>query len=184
LAARPACGSLGKNTSLKFIVRRLEGSFSTAQTARLTGLSPRQLDYWDRQGFVRPSLVRASGYGSARRYSFEDLVRLRVAAKLRAAGFGLPKIRQCVQTLRRLDPSREGMADVRLLVLGSRVVWARSSRELVDVLQEGQLMLVFPLGEEVRGVAAAVATLEREPRLDLFDLEAPVSPRERGRRRP
>jgi len=165
-------------------VRRLEGSFSTAQTARLTGLSPRQLDYWDRQGFVRPSLVRASGYGSARRYSFEDLVRLRVAAKLRAAGFGLPKIRQCVQTLRRLDPSREGMADVRLLVLGSRVVWARSSRELVDVLQEGQLMLVFPLGEEVRGVAAAVATLEREPRLDLFDLEAPVSPRERGRRRP
>ena len=165
-------------------MRRLEGSFSTAQTARLTGLSPRQLDYWDRQGFVRPSLVRASGYGSARRYSFEDLVRLRVAAKLRAAGFGLPKIRQCVQTLRRLDPSREGMADVRLLVLGSRVVWARSSRELVDVLQEGQLMLVFPLGEEVRGVAAAVATLEREPRLDLFDLEAPVSPRERGRRRP
>ena len=133
---------------------------------------------------MRPSLVRASGYGSARRYSFEDLVRLRVAAKLRAAGFGLPKIRQCVQTLRRLDPSREGMADVRLLVLGSRVVWARSSRELVDVLQEGQLMLVFPLGEEVRGVAAAVATLEREPRLDLFDLEAPVSPRERGRRRP
>jgi DNA-binding transcriptional MerR regulator len=172
-----------KNTSLKFNVRRLGGSFSTAQTARLTGLSPRQLDYWDRQGFVQPSLVRASGYGSARRYSFEDLVRLRVAAKLRAAGFGLNKIRQCVRTLRRLDPSREGMADVRLLVVGSRVVWARSARELVDVLQEGQLMLVFPLGEEVRGVTAALETMAREPRPDLFDLEAPT-PRERGRRRP
>ncbi len=172
-----------KNTSLKFIVRRLQGSFSTAQTARLTGLSPRQLDYWDRRGFVRPSAVRASGYGSARRYSFEDLVRLRVAARLRTAGFGLNKIRQCVRTLRRLDPSREGMADVRLLVVGSRVVWARSDRELVDVLQEGQLMLVFPLGEEVRGVAAAIETLAREPRLDLFDLEAPASRRERGRRR-
>jgi DNA-binding transcriptional MerR regulator len=79
---------------VKFIVRRQEGSFSTAQTARLTGLSPRQLDYWDREGFARPSVARASGYGSARRYSFEDLVRLRVAAKLRAAGFGLNKIRQ------------------------------------------------------------------------------------------
>jgi DNA-binding transcriptional MerR regulator len=160
-------------------VRRLEGSFSTAQTARLTGLSARQLDYWDREGFVRPSLTRASGYGSARRYSFEDLVRLRVAARLRAAGFGLNKIRQCVRTLRRLDPSREGMADVRLLVVGSRVVWARSDRELVDVLQEGQLMLVFPLGEEVRGVAAALKNLAREPRLDLFDLDARVSRRER-----
>lgn len=164
-------------------MRRLEGSFSTAQTARLTGLSPRQLDYWDREGFVGPSLARARGYGSARRYSFEDLVRLRVAAKLRAAGFGLTKIRQCVQTLRRLDPSREGMRDVRLLVVGSRVVWARSARELVDVLQEGQLMLVFPLGEEVRGVAAAVATLEREPRLDVFDLEGAMPRRDRGRRR-
>jgi DNA-binding transcriptional MerR regulator len=165
-------------------VRRLEGSFSTAQTARLTGLSARQLDYWDREGFVRPSLTRASGYGSARRYSFEDLVRLRVAARLRAAGFGLNKIRQCVRTLRRLDPSREGMADVRLLVVGSRVVWARSDRELVDVLQEGQLMLVFPLGEEVRGVTAALRNLAREPRLDLFDLDARVSRRERGRPRP
>jgi hypothetical protein len=154
-------------------VRRLQGSFSTAQTARLTGLSARQLDYWDREGFVRPSVARARGYGSARRYSFEDLVRLRVAAR----------IRQCVQTLRRLDPSREGLADVRLLVVGSRVVWARSDRELVDVLQEGQLMLVFPLGEEVRGVAAAVETLAREPRLDLFDLDVPAPRRERGRRR-
>jgi DNA-binding transcriptional MerR regulator len=172
-----------KNTTLKFIVRRLEGSFSTAQTARLSGLSARQLDYWDREGFVRPSVARASGYGSARRYSFEDLVRLRVAAKLRAAGFGLNKIRQCVQTLRRLDPSRAGMADVRLLVMGSRVVWARSDRELVDVLQEGQLMLVFPLGEEVRGVAASLKTLAREPRLDLFDLHVPSSRREHGRRR-
>ena len=164
-------------------MRRQEGSFSTAQTARLTGLSPRQLDYWDREGFVRPSVARASGYGSARRYSFEDLVRLRVAAKLRAAGFGLNKIRQCVQTLRRLDPSREGMADVRLLVVGSRVLWARTARELVDVLQEGQLMLVFPLGKEVRGMATAVATLAREPRLDLFDLDTRAPRRARARRR-
>jgi DNA-binding transcriptional MerR regulator len=172
-----------ENTRLKFSVRGRDGSFSTAQTARLTGLSPRQLDYWDRQGFVRPSVARASGYGSARRYSFADLVRLRVAARLRAAGFGLNKIRQCVQTLRRLDPSREGMTDVRLLVAGSRVVWARSERELVDILQEGQLMLVFPLGEEVRGVAAAIETLAREPRLDVFDLEAPTASRSRARRR-
>jgi DNA-binding transcriptional MerR regulator len=147
------------------------GSFSTAQVARLTGLSVRQLDHWDRQGFVRPSIAHARGYGSARRYSFEDLVRLRVAGKLRAAGFGLAKIRQCVRTLQKLDPSRKGMADVRLLVVGSRVLWVRSDRELVDILQEGQLMLVFPLGNEVRGMAAAVKSLAREPRLDVFDLD-------------
>lgn len=123
---------------------------------------------------MRPSLAPARGYGSARRYSFEDLVRLRVAGRLRAAGFGLRKIRQCVRTLQKLDPSRKGMAEVRLLVVGSRVLWVRSDRELVDVLQEGQLMLVFPLGTEVRGMAAAVDSLAREPRLDVFDLDRSV----------
>jgi DNA-binding transcriptional MerR regulator len=158
----------------------LEWSFSTAQVARLTGLTPRQLDYWDRRGFVRPSVAAASGYGSARRYSFVDLVRLRVAARLRAAGFGLKKIAQCIDTLQRLDPSREGMSDVRLLVMGSKVVWARSENELVDVLQEGQLMLVFPLGDEVRGMARAVERLAAEPQPDLFD---PPSTQHRQRRR-
>jgi DNA-binding transcriptional MerR regulator len=143
------------------------GSFSTAQVSRLTGLSVRQLDYWDREGFVRPSVAHARGY----------LVRLRVASKLRAAGFGLSKIRQCVRTLQKFDPSRKGMADVRLLVVGNRVLWVRSDRQLVDILQEGQLMLVFPLGTEVKGMAAAVASLARQPRLDVFDLDRSVEER-------
>jgi DNA-binding transcriptional MerR regulator len=151
---------------MKFSRGILRASFSTAQVARLTGLSPRQLDDWDRRGFLKPSIARARGYGSARRYSFEDLVRLRVAGRLRAAGFGLRRIRQCVETLERLDPSRPGIAGVRLLILGSRVVWARSDRELVDLLQEGQLMLVFPLGEAVRDMAAAAERLSQEAEPD------------------
>ncbi|MGH9369644.1 MAG: MerR family DNA-binding transcriptional regulator, partial [Thermoanaerobaculia bacterium] len=50
-----------RNTSMKFS-GVLRHSFSTAEVARLTGLSPRQLDHWDRLGFLRPSLERASGY--------------------------------------------------------------------------------------------------------------------------
>jgi DNA-binding transcriptional MerR regulator len=153
---------------LKFNVKIQEPSFSTAQVARLTGLTPRQLDYWDRTGFVRPSVAQATGYGSARRYSFEDVVRLRVAARLRAAGFGLARIRRCVETLRRLDPSRDGMSDVRLVVAGRRVLWLRSDEELVDVLQGGQLMLVLPLGDEVRGMQAAVHRLSREQEKDAL----------------
>ena len=154
-------------------------SFSTAQVSRLTGVSVRQLDHWDRQGFARPSVASATGYGSARRYSFEDVVRLRVASRLRAAGFGLRKIRQSLETLRRLDPDRRGMAGVRLLILGSRVAWARSERELVDLLREGQLMLVFPLESEVRRMTAAVESLSRQE-ADLFQQDAP--PARRGSR--
>lgn len=147
---------------MKFKRGILHASFSTAQVARLTGLSARQLDHWDRLGFLSPSLTSAAGYGSRRRYSFADVVRLRLAGKLRAAGFGLGEVRRVVATLRRLDPARPGISSARLLVAGRRVLWASSDSELVDLLHEGQLMLVFPVGETVADVARAVESLARE----------------------
>jgi DNA-binding transcriptional MerR regulator len=136
-------------------------SFSTAEAARLTGLSARQLDHWDRNGFLRPSLERASGYGSNRRYSFADVVRLRVAARLRAAGVGLARIRKCAEALARLDPGAD-LGRARLIVAGSSVLWARSDREVIDLLEGGQLVLVCSLGDAVADAAGAVARLTRE----------------------
>ncbi|HWZ85290.1 MAG TPA: MerR family transcriptional regulator [Thermoanaerobaculia bacterium] len=142
-------------------------SFSTAEVARLTGLSARQLDHWDRLGFLRPSLERASGYGSSRRYSFADVVRLRVAARLRASGVGLARIRKCADALARLDPQAD-LGRARLLVVGSAVLWARTDREVVDLLKDGQLVLVCSLGDAVAEAAGAVARLSREEeRADL-----------------
>jgi DNA-binding transcriptional MerR regulator len=140
----------------------LEKAFSTAEAARLSNLTPRQLDHWARLGFLCPSLQEASGYGSCRRYSFSDIVRLRVAARLRASGVGLARIRRCVEALKRLDSTGQGdLAQARLLVIGSRVLWARSDREVVDLLKEGQLVLVFSLGEAVEEAAGAVARWSR-----------------------
>jgi DNA-binding transcriptional MerR regulator len=136
-------------------------SFSTAEAARLTGLTARQLDHWDRLGFLGPSLERASGYGSARRYSFADIVRLRVAARLRANGVGLARIRRCAEALSRLDPAAD-LGKARLMVAGSSVLWARSDREVVDLLRDGQLVLICSLGDAVSEAAGAVARLFRE----------------------
>lgn len=136
-------------------------SFSTAEVARLTGLSARQLDHWDRNGFLRPSLERASGYGSIRRYSFADVVRLRVAARLRAEGVGLARIRKCAEALARLDPEAD-LGRARLIVAGASVLWARSDREVIDLLEHGQLVLVCSLGDAVAEAAGAVARLTRE----------------------
>jgi len=147
---------------VKFKRDILEAGFSTARAARLTRLSPRQLDYWDRRGFLTPSLARAEGYGSARRYSFADLVRLRVAARLRGAGLSLARVQQAVRTLRRLDAERGPSLSAHLVIAGARVLWVRSDREVVDLLHEGQLMLAFSVGREVEAMATAVARLGRE----------------------
>jgi DNA-binding transcriptional MerR regulator len=140
--------------------------FSTAQVARLSGLTPRQIDHWDRQGFLKPSIKSAKGYGSARRYSFADVVRLRVAARLRAAGVGLARLRRCAEALERLGGEAGDLGGVRLLVAGSRVLWARSDEEVVDLLREGQLVLVFSIGDAVAETAGAVARLTREDARD------------------
>lgn len=144
----------------KSVIRQ---GFSTAEAARLSGLSPRQLDHWDRQAFLRPSLRQASGYGSSRRYSFADVVRLRVAARLRASGVGLLRIRRCAQALARLDAAGRGdLGRARLLVIGNRVLWAQSDQEVVDLLKGGQLVLVFSLEDAIAQAAGAVARLSRE----------------------
>jgi DNA-binding transcriptional MerR regulator len=167
---------------VKFSHRVLHASFSTAQVARLTRITPRQLDYWDRKEFIRPSVSTADGYGSARRYSFRDLVKLRVAARLRSGGFGLAQIRQCVRSLERLDPSRAGIEEARLLLVGSRVLWVETDTEIVDLLHGGQLMLVLPVGEAVADMARAATSLFAEPRALLLD-EPPKRQRRRVGRR-
>ena len=139
----------------------IQDSFSTAEAARLSGLTPRQLDHWARQGFLRPSVQEASGYGSCRLYSFADIVRLRVAARLRGSGVGLARIRGCVEALKRLNAGAD-LNQARLLVVENRVLWARSDREVVDLLREGQLVLVFSLGDAIKETAGVVARWNRK----------------------
>src|SRR5262245_35951729 len=158
----------------------LRQSFSTAETARLTGLSPRQLDHWDRQGFLCPSIERAAGYGSFRRYSFAAGLRLTFPSRLRSAGVGVARIRRCAEAVARLEPDSD-LGVARLLVVGNRVLWARSDRELVDLLKEGQMVLVFSLNETVEEAVGAVADLVRED--ENADLPAARAAR-RSRRHP
>ena len=57
-------------------------AYNTNTIIKITGLTQRQVDYWDRTHFIKPSIKEASGYGTARLYSFKDLVQLKVAKTL------------------------------------------------------------------------------------------------------
>jgi DNA-binding transcriptional MerR regulator len=61
------------------------GWYSSADVCVIVGCSYRQLDTWARSGLVRPSLSEATGYGSRRRWSADDVAAVRrvaVAAEL------------------------------------------------------------------------------------------------------
>jgi DNA-binding transcriptional MerR regulator len=116
----------------------MSDGFSGTQAAKVVGISYRQLDYWARTDLIRPSLCDAAGSGSRRRYSYKDLLELRVIKTLLDAGLKLESVREVFDYLR--EHVQEDIASAHLVINGNSVVLARGE-ELIDVLNKGQGVL-------------------------------------------
>jgi DNA-binding transcriptional MerR regulator len=115
-----------------------EQGFSGTRAAQIVGITYRQLDYWARTNLIRPSLADATGSGSRRRYSYRDLLELKVVKKLLDAGIRLETVRDIFTYLReRVDGD---VVTAHLVINGNQVILCEGS-ELVDVVQRGQGVL-------------------------------------------
>src|SRR5262249_60386066 len=74
----------------------MEQQFTSAQVVRLTGITPRQLQWWDERGIVVPKRE-----GRRRLYSAEDITEIAVICALRRKGFPLQKVRRIMKFLQR-----------------------------------------------------------------------------------
>lgn len=118
-------------------------TFSGTQAAEIVGITYRRLDYWARTDLVRPSAVDATGSGSRRRYTYRDLLELKVVKQLLDAGIKLTSIRDVFAYLR--DHVDTDIASAHIVINGSSVVLCDGD-DLVDVLKHGQGVLnVLPL---------------------------------------
>jgi DNA-binding transcriptional MerR regulator len=125
-----------------------EGGYSGKQACEIVGISYRQLDYWDRQGVVCPSLQPAHGSGTQRRYSYRDLVRLRVVKSILDAGVTLKNARKAIEYLRE-DQGTDWQTASIVLAEGTSVL-ARDGDALIDLVRHGQGVLnIVPLGSVV-----------------------------------
>jgi DNA-binding transcriptional MerR regulator len=116
----------------------VDDGFSGTQAAKVVGITYRQLDYWARTNLIRPSLSDASGSGSRRRYSYKDLLELRVIKTLLDAGIKLESVRDVFDYMREHVESE--IASAHLVINGNSVILARDN-ELIDVLAKGQGVL-------------------------------------------
>lgn len=131
--------------------------FSGRQSAEIVGITYRQLDYWARTDLVRPSLTDATGSGSRRRYSYGDLLELKIIKRLQDAGISLPAVRSAFGYLR--DQLDADVASAHLVLSGSSAVLVRDGEELIDVVNrfKGQGVLnLLALSDVQTEVAAAV----------------------------
>jgi DNA-binding transcriptional MerR regulator len=67
----------------------------TSEMCALTGVTYRQLDFWTRSGVIRPP-VDATGSGSRRRYSPDQVRYVRLAAELSLLGAETPVMAEAV----------------------------------------------------------------------------------------
>lgn len=141
-------------------------AYNTGTVSKITGLTVRQIDYWDRAHFIKPSVQEASGTGTSRLYSFTDLVRLKVAKALKDNGVSLQKIRRSVNYLKSHWPEIDSpMAELKFLTDGESIfVLTDDPRVVLDTIKKGQLVMALALGELIQGLGSAVKDFSTEKR--------------------
>lgn len=119
--------------------------------SRIVGVSLRQIQYWDEQGFIRPSVKLADGRGSRRLYSFRDLICLKVVKDLARYGFSLQKIRRCLRPLKRYSAAGGELPDsLRYLTDGDKLFVITNDRDKILEAMNRQFVLSLGIGNLVR----------------------------------
>ncbi len=121
-------------------------TFTGAQAARLSGCTPSQLRHWARRGLVEPSAERS-------RYTFRDLVALRIVRSLLDAGLASPRLGPALRALRE---GGDDLSSTRLVTDGRRVWVCREDGQILDALAAGQLALFVAVDRVVAEVDADV----------------------------
>ncbi len=126
------------------------------------------MDYWARTGLVEPTVRPATGSGTQRLYSFQDVLVLKVVKRLLDTGVSLQNIRTAIDHLR--AQGVDDLATVTLMSDGASIYECRSADEIVDLLQGGQGVFGIALGTVVREVEGTLAQLPAEDLVNDGDL--------------
>ena len=118
-------------------------TFSGKSAADIVGITYRQLDYWARTNLIRPTAADATGSGSRRRYTYKDLLELKVVKRLLDSGIKLTNVRDVFAYMREHVDTE--ISSAHIVIDGSSVVLC-DGENLIDVLRHGQGVLnVLPL---------------------------------------
>jgi len=141
---------------------KVKKQFSSNDVIALTGITARQLQWWDERGVVVPNRE-----GHRRVYSWDELVTVAVICQLRRRGFSLQRMRKVIAFLQKefgtnLAASVSASSEYHLLTDGTRLYLRTSARQVVDLLKNArQPMFDICLSDEVRRVRAEIQSRKK-----------------------
>ena len=134
--------------------------FTSNDVVALTGITPRQLQWWDERG-----VVKHEREGHRRIYSMHQLTEVAVICQLRRKGFSLQGVRKVMRFLEREFGKRLGQivggndSDRHLLTDGKHLYLETSAKQIVDILKNSnQPILGVCLSDAVRQVCASATS--------------------------
>jgi DNA-binding transcriptional MerR regulator len=168
---------------------RLKKLYSSREVAAMTGLSARQLQWWDTRRIftsaVASQRTEAGGY-TERRYTPFDVLELQALADLRQRGFSVPRLRHLLDTLRDVFHVRlyEAIGD------GGPMTLFASGDQLFARMQDGRMFNIddptqplLMVGEDLALREVTARERKRKPASRRLGTETTRSERpSRGRR--
>ena len=150
---------------------QLKNTYTSREVAELTGLTARQLQWWDDHrlfaSHIGPKKTARGGY-TERRYSPLDLLELLVLAELRRQGVSVGQLRRLLETLRttfgvRLFETIGGGGPLTLLTDGRDVYGRTASGDLFNLLRDPlQPLLMLADVDGLRELSARAAKKGRK----------------------
>ena len=134
---------------------KLKKLYSSREVASLTGLTARQLQWWDARRVFASAVAShrtAAGGFTERRYTPLDVLELQVLADLRRRNFSIPRLRRLLTTLREVFGIRlyEAIGEggpMTIYVSGDQLYAKTSDGRLFNLEQPTQALLM--VGEEL-----------------------------------
>jgi DNA-binding transcriptional MerR regulator len=152
---------------------QLKNTYSAREVAAMTGLTARQLQWWDTRRLVAsavaPKRTEAGGF-TERRYTPIDLLELMVLADLRRQGLSVARLRILLDTLRqrfgiRLFDVVGGTGPLTLLTDGQEIYARTKTGDFYNLLRApSQPLLVVGMDPPMREITAKVRAHRRRPK--------------------
>ena len=138
-----------------------ERQFTSNEVIRLTGITARQLQWWDERGLVVPSRQ-----GRNRLYSSDDLAEIAVLSELRRKGFSLQRVRKIMRFIQRelgqrlVETVTRG-SEYHLLTDGRQIYLEDSANEIIDILKNArQPIMSICLSDAVKAIHAEISAAD------------------------